>query len=1043
MMTMFSFTSIALSLLASISSNPGESWQAAEAPADLAFTSGTFEGWTVEGEGTWSIEENPELFCTQGEPTRFVVDSQRKGEAHTGRLRSKPFRIEHELQRFSISGWDGTRNANNDGQSNFVHLRSSPDGEILRSAHVPGRNWLTPVEWHTMDLIGREVFIEVVDDNTAIRNGGFAWIAFADYRQEPSPYLKDPVDREDLFAVRLDAEAKWTTCRTIPFHAAAPGARGETRRIVAGLTETIPVDSPAEVVYLLGMINQGWDRGVSHWGEHPELRTVRDDQIHVGVRIGELEIRYESGASDRIPLVVGATVWFVEQWAHGPTHNISRSVREPFASRPELDAILRRSLHLRENGEFAEGHTHWFLAIEPRQEKIESILVHDEPTKRGRPLVSAVTLAGATPSEGLEARGPWRADATDLAPALRAEDPGDWSDDLEALAGVLYADEDDLPTEVELLEFPESLKAARIRFIGGVEGDMLSNLWVANLTQIADKFPSEDGFFHETGKATPWYGGYSGIGTWIPIGVYHRSAFSRSADHFATLALRCIDDPVRNENFVDFVDRYFYYYRHDHDPEHGPPNAGLAVERYPDGAPGHWAFCIPPGGPPWQINEIPGDEETDGHGATAVARWLAWRTLGAPKGAWLTEPREEIYGHSRWDTTREAAEFICWLMDYTGMDVIWCEGESTGWGGKAPWGMRLTDVEDWPGETDPEKLRRNYANANMYEPYPSWTCRTALLCSADIADALGEAKEAERWRAYAARLEAGMVRLLAVGEHGSMTWKESRFSVFPSLQDSLVQAWFSIYRDGLDPQRFDPELTRITLNTLRRQLDRPYGHAPVLGMGYGAGWLTKSALILDYMDDAGPLLTNIAKYSYDPNMDWADEERGLDWRPHLWLIPEGTNILPDGSWYRIGDLTNGANQGPAMHALELCAGIDDTDPHALKILPRAPAPLTGLEVQDFLVLVPEGEGLARARVSYEFTRPGTFTLRSDRFLPTLAVRLGPFEESEARRVALEGKRPVNSTVRLSASGNANGRVAWWVWVEGMRDVSEVELDLTK
>jgi len=39
-------------------------------------------------------------------------------------------------------------------------------------------------------------------------------------------------------------------------------------------------------------------------------------------------------------------------------------------------------------------------------------------------------------------------------------------------------------------------------------------------------------------------------------------------------------------------------------------------------------------------------------------------------------------------------------------------------------------------------------------------------------------------------------------------------------------------------------------------------------------------------------------------------------------IPEGSNILPDGSWHRIGDLSNGANQGITLHALELCAGID-------------------------------------------------------------------------------------------------------------------------
>jgi hypothetical protein len=40
-------------------------------------------------------------------------------------------------------------------------------------------------------------------------------------------------------------------------------------------------------------------------------------------------------------------------------------------------------------------------------------------------------------------------------------------------------------------------------------------------------------------------------------------------------------------------------------------------------------------------------------------------------------------------------------------------------------------------------------------------------------------------------------------------------------------------------------MTDITRNTLRRQISLPCGRAPVLAMGYGIGWLCKSALILD------------------------------------------------------------------------------------------------------------------------------------------------------------------------------------------------------
>jgi hypothetical protein len=1010
-------------------------------PESLAFAAGTFEGWEIEGDNTWSIGQNPPLFTNTGDAPRFVVNSLEKGEACTGTLRSKPFVIEKARQSFSVGGWDGTANGRNDADRSFVLLRSYPDGEILRRTHTPGGNKLVPSTWESVSLLGRRVYVEVVDSNPRLNPGGFAWIAFADYRQTEWDLLKNPVMCDNLSGLDIDEKAERLLCRTIPFLAAEPGKRGKTTRLVQGGRETIAVGTTAETIYLLGMINHGWDMGLAHWGEHPELREVRVDQIFIGSRIGDLEIRYEGGVSDKIPLVMGKTAWFVRYWAGASPV----PPQEPFASRPEYMEQFRRCLKLKESPNTENDRTacrHYFLAIKPRDRKIESLVIHDNPALRGGPLVTAVTLAGAEPVDGIAHFGPWCADASDLEPVLRSEDPGDWTADLDALAEIVYTKESDLPATVDLLEFPEELNAARIRFQGDVKADMLSNIWVANLTQIAEKFERETGFFHESGKDYPWYGSYHGIGTWAPLGVYYSGAFGRCSDHFVTLALRCIDDPVRVASYVDFVDKYFYHYRDNHDPEKGPPNPHHDVDRYPADAPSHWGFVIQAGGPPWQINEIAGDEETDGHGATMVGRWVAWRTLGAPSGEWLTAPREEVFGKSRWDVTRDAAEFLCWLMDYTGMDVMWCEGETTGWGGKAPWGMRLTGVDNWPEETDPEKIRKNYANANMYEVYPTYVCLTALRCSAEIADAAEDTESAKKWRAYADRLESGMIRLLAVGEHGSMHWKQARFSVYPSLQDNLVQAWFSIYYDGLDPQRLHQEMTGITRNTLRRQLDLTCGRKPVLAMGYGIGWLTKAALILDEMDDAGPMLINIARYTYDKNMNFVDEARGIDWRKFQWMVPEGTNILPDGRWYRIGDLTNGANQGPALHALELCAGIDDTRPAELKILPRVPDPLTGLDVTDFPVLVPDGAGLTRAKINYRFVRePLSFSLESDIPLPTLAVRLGPFAGGRAARdAARKMVFPAGSTHRFVNSGRCGEGAAWWIWIEGMTRISSLVIE---
>ena len=632
-----------------------------------------------------------------------------------------------------------------------------------------------------------------------------------------------------------------------------------------------------------------------------------------------------------------------------------------------------------------------------------------------------------------------------MLPTVYLEEIYDFHGEAKIMADALYMHEDDLPDAVELVPFPEDLDATRIRFVGGVKGDMLSNVWTTNLALIDEKFPPDTGVFWESVKDIgPWYGGYSGFGTWAPLGIYWDEdiAYSRCSDHFATLALRHIYNKQRLSSFVDYVDHWLYFFRHNHDPEKGPENSALDLERYPEDAYPNWSFVIPgPMGLPYgDIDPVPGVQETCGHGATVVARWMAWRMMGAPIDEWLEEPRERAWGNSRWQSTFDSTEFICWYMDYTGMDVMFSEGETTGWAGGPP-GNPNSLVP--PGMTEARtqaEIQRFYANSNMYEVYPTWVCAVALRCSAEIAEARGEVTLAERWRAYADRLHQGMYRLLRVGDHRNFTWRVSPHSVYPSLQDSLVHAWFSIYYDGLDSQLWDSWLTPVTRNTLERQLNQPYGHAPVLAMGYGQGWLTKSALLLDAMDDAGPLVWNIAKYSYDKNMDFVDEARGIDWRRWLYIIPEGTNILPDGRWHRIGDLSNGANLGPALHALEVCAGVDDTNPKVLKIMPRVPDPLTGIEVENHPVLVPAESGLKTVRVAYSYSRNGSFALKAASPLPNLAVRLGPFDHETAMLFHDNYTVPEGASKHVEASGTWNNDTAWWLWIESLRDVLSFEIN---
>ena len=921
-----------------------------------------------------------------------------------------------------------------------------------------------------------------------------------------------------LYGVKIDSNATQLNCRTMPFLVAAPGNRGKTiRRKPQPLVEVIPINAKASMLYFLGMTDYGWDRGLHHWTAHSETIPFnkRNDQLYIGRKIGSLIIAYEDGTKDEIPLEIGATAWFFNQYAGGPLIQY----KEPFVSSPKHSDALKKSLKLKESEKNdlknMLPYAHYFLSVKPQNKKISYVAIHDDPTILGSPLVSAITIAGVSRNPPLKVSDPALCNNGYAGHAGMADKPGDvtkcepelqplivskinnsdleptiesnigrvWSNDVANLAKLLYMHDSDLKEKVELIDLPKGMEAAKIKFIGDKKSkniaNILSSVWIANLIDMNGKFDPETGFFHESSKKIPDYGGYSGIGTWGHHGKYHAGAFPRCSDHYASLVLRCVKNKKRLTSYVDFCDKYLYYFRDNHDPEKGPPNPGLKIEMYPSDAPPHWSFVVnnPMIAGAKIINEIDGPEETDGHSSTMVGRWFAWRHLGAPTNDWLTNPRTNIYGKSRWDSTEDAAEFICWLLDYTGRDVVWCEGETTGWGAG---GMLYT--KGMSTETNMAKIKENYKKANMYEPYPSYVALTALRCSAQMADALDKPEKAEKWRKYADRIEKGMLKELTTNWNGKTVWRRSPNSVYPSFQDSMVQAWFSIYLAGLDPNKLHPEMTKITRNTLQRQLALPGKYAQPQAMGYGQGWLTKTALILDEMDDAGPLLVNLGKFSYDKNMNFVDKKNRKDWRKFMFIVPEGVNYLPDGSWYKIGDLGNGANQGIATHALELCAGIDDTNPKDLKIIPRVPAPLTGIIVSNFPVLIPTDYGLrvtdhgeispllsdipstpsgkgvdakrpgdspplkgvadrsgdvtfTRAKIKYSYNKnPLSFKLTSDKILPTLSVRLGPFTRTEAEKIIKKIKTPKDAKKRIDKSGHYKKQDAYWICIEGMRNI---------
>jgi hypothetical protein len=182
-------------------------------------------------------------------------------------------------------------------------------------------------------------------------------------------------------------------------------------------------------------------------------------------------------------------------------------------------------------------------------------------------------------------------------------------------------------------------------------------------------------------------------------------------------------------------------------------------------------------------------------------------------------------------------------------------------------------------------------------------------------------------------------------------------------------------------------------------------------MGYGQGFVTQSALLLDRMKDGEKMLEWMSKAIYDPK-----------YQP--FIAPEGCEISDDGRfWHRTGDLGNGVQEAEIVKTLRIVIGIDNPQPGKLRIIPRMPYGWKRIEVKNYPIWLGKGE---RANIEYKLTRDGKgmrMEIRADKNLPKMKIRLGPFSQ-----------KPKEWKGELEFSGDS-----WWIWYEFPAGLRAIEV----
>ncbi|MDQ1326771.1 MAG: 2 protein [Candidatus Poribacteria bacterium] len=131
------------------------------------FEKGTLEGWSVNGKA-WGVTDRQRDNRSGG----FHAESLVGGEEAIGVIKSGNFKITGNAIRFFKNGW------NRDPiRPNQYFLKDVMTNATLRTTSPPNQDGFVTQFWDVSDLIGREVYFMIADnDDDTLKKGGYAWL---------------------------------------------------------------------------------------------------------------------------------------------------------------------------------------------------------------------------------------------------------------------------------------------------------------------------------------------------------------------------------------------------------------------------------------------------------------------------------------------------------------------------------------------------------------------------------------------------------------------------------------------------------------------------------------------------------------------------------------------------------------------------------------------------------------------------------------------------------------------------------------------------
>ncbi len=715
----------------------------------------------------------------------------------------------------------------------------------------------------------------------------------------------------------------------------------------AGGSATINVGAVARRIFLQGMTESTF---IGCWSD-PTNYSVR---AFIGDHLGDIQLTYAGGSTQTFPLILGENIWWGGAFYRSPG---------PYPEDAHFRKALASALRLYPPAPVESGQ--YLAVIVPKPGVIETITISSSPEKQGSPVITGITIE----TDGSERfSGPVEVTPDTLSPevekfirtkALRpaGEDEKETQKRLNDLSLALYSSDETFFKSHITPEQPKGYNGPEVSFRGDIFAKVLANIFTFNVQDIIDKI-DPDGMYHTSTKgALLW--GYNGgqFGSYATnVGCYYANSWTRDMG-------RSLHELTELDYTNDAMRTADYCLREEHLWEASP-----APEVNGQFYPPHWSRIAnaPRNAPPF---------ENDGHGLVMLFLYKTWERM----------PDRDDWLHARWPDVKAAGDWILWLFDHPDISG-------------ATNGILYTTSE--------------CAGGKGYSVYADAICMDSLRALAEMADSIGETNSAEQWRQRADKMQAAITDQYIVNDpkYGRVwTLAHAGWPTHPTVLGPLI---FTADFYGFAPQDGNQDWRPVSEAAYQRLIDTygPYGFYGQ-AMGYGQGFVTESALLLDHMQDATAMLNWVAKQVYDP-------------RYNSFVVPEGVQIDPTGRfWYRAGDLGNGVQEAEIVKTLRLVIGVDDTRPGRLQFYPRMPYGWNEIAVSRYPVLFDDAGNVETTFLHYKLKRSGKgmkLEIGADTALGPVHMRLGPFKKQpDTSDIVVNGRNQDGAVVEHSGD-------SWWV-----------------